>query len=90
LENPTKNTTTIEQPRSSMEMSTANPLRIRSLRVTQIPVIAQMLCGLPLIANSKKPMSKARPTVSVVEEQERSVELVPAETGTQSIIRTVS
>jgi len=29
--------------------------------------------------NNKKPMNKARPTVSVVEEEERSVELVPAE-----------
>ena len=33
-----------------------------------------MLRGHPLTDNSKKPMNTARPTVSVVEEQERSVE----------------
>jgi hypothetical protein len=47
-------------------MSTADSLRTRSPRVTQIPVIAQMLCGRPLMVNSKKPKSKAKPNVSVV------------------------
>ena len=72
MENHTKNTMTIEQPRSSMEMSTANPLRICSSDVAQNLVIAQMLCGHPPTISSKGPLSRARPTVSAEEdEQER-------------------
>ena len=73
-------------------MSTPGPLRIRSPSITQNPLIAQMPCGRPRTVNSKKPRSKARPTVSVVEEQERSVELVPIEicTSSQGIFRIAS
>jgi hypothetical protein len=49
-----------------MEMSTADSLRTRSPRVTQITVIAQMLCSHPLMVNSKKSKSEARPAVPVV------------------------
>lgn len=70
-----------------MEMSTADPLRVRS-RVSQNPVIVQTLCAPPPIASNKTPKRRARPDVSVEEEQERFVELVvPVETRHGQVLK---
>ena len=59
-------------------MSTAAPLRIRSLSMTQNPATAQALCGRSPTANSNRSMNTPRPAVSVEGEQ-WFVDFVPEE-----------
>ena len=49
-----------------------------------------MLCGRPLIVSSKKHMSMGKPTASVVEEQQRFVDFVPAEIYRGQVLKTSS